>query len=206
MCCNQVWSQISAFAHAILTNRKCELKETFSCSHVLYHKPTITFRIYSVRKYHHALIQQDAFNRHPLWLMLACVASRGLNSPLINLPCDRRSRYQLYGLDWRGCALQPGRVVLAMLLLFFWWFNGPDTLKGSSSGLCLCNSTTELEASSLTREAECVLRSVYADHCCTDVCFISYVLQIVPKYIWHFCSVTETISIKHTPSSFTLAT
>lgn len=32
--------------------------------------------------FHHALIQRDALNRHPLWLILACVASRALNSPL----------------------------------------------------------------------------------------------------------------------------
>lgn len=36
---------------------------------------------FSDGKYHRAQIQQDALNRHPLWLMLACVSSRALNSP-----------------------------------------------------------------------------------------------------------------------------
>lgn len=36
---------------------------------------------FSDGKYHCARIQRDALNRHPLWLTLACVSSRALNSP-----------------------------------------------------------------------------------------------------------------------------
>lgn len=110
--------------------------------------------------------------------------------PLINVPCDRRSRYQLYGLDWRHCALRPDHVVVAMLLLFFWCFNAPDTLKGSRSGWCLCNSTAELEASSLTREAECVF---YMDGLLLlGLVFYTLCISDCSQDCCHRCNVTES--------------
>lgn len=70
--------------------------------------------------------------------------------------------------------------MVAMLLLFFCCFNALDTLKGSRSGWCLCNSTAELEASSLTRGAECAFY-VYMDYYCFGLGVISYAFQIAPK-------------------------
>lgn len=109
--------------------------------HVLYHKPTITFRIFFWRQISSCANSAGCFKQTSTVVNvgLCFITCTKLSSK--RLPCDRRSRYQLYSLDWRHGALQPGRVVVAMLLLFFWWFNAPDTLKGSRSSLCLCNST-----------------------------------------------------------------